>query len=558
MPDIQHRPKHGPLAVRSYRLTLILLQWPAMLLVLLLQRAPVLRAVLNVDLGASNRIVQILQGALVAALAAGEVHAQTGATAVSPARGEEGNPGRGTVGEPFQGAVAIIGAPLTAASYRVTGELPPGLQVEGLNNEIFNGIAVPITGTPTEAGEYTIFLRAWNMPNLQGDGGQTEFDFSIIIEPRETVGGPEILASPNSADLAAGAPAMFSVNATGEGDLSYQWYRFRSGESDPAPIAGATAATLGMAAVQAADMGFYFARVTSGETSIDSEVAILTLRGGTSRLANLSTRGSVPANGKLIPGFVIDGTGTKEIMVRAAGPLLRGFGVSAAMEDPGLALVSTAVGEARLENDDWETASNLADLVLASAAVGALPFDPGSKDAAILTSVPLRAQGGSKGYTVEVSATDGAAGIALAEVYDGQVGEGASRLTNVSARGVSGTGEEALIPGFVISGTGAKTMLIRVVGPTLADFGVLGTMVDPRLEVIPGGQAFVIAANDDWGGSAELAAAFAATGAFVFAGEDSRDAAVLVRLPPGAYTVRPTGANSGTGEILVEAYEVID
>ena len=529
-----------------------------MLLVLLLQRVPVLRVIMNADTGAPSRIVQILQGVMVAALAAGEIHAQTGATAISPARGEEGNPGRGTVGEQFQGAVAIVGAPVTAASYRVTGELPPGLQIEGLNNEIFNGVAVPITGTPTEAGEFTIFLRAWNMPNLQGEGGQTEFDFSIIIEPREITAAPVILTSPSSLDLPVGAAAMFSVSATGEGDLSYQWYRFRSGEAAPAPIASATSATLGLAAVQRADMGFYFARVSSDAASVDSQVAILSLRGGTSRLANLSTRGSVPANGKLIPGFVIDGTGTKEIVVRAAGPLLRGFGVSAAMEDPSLALVSTAVGEARLENDDWEAASNLADLVLTSAAVGALPFDTGSKDAAVLTSVPLRTQGGSKGYTVEVSATDGAAGIALAEVYDGQVGEDASRLTNVSARGFSGTGEEALIPGFVISGTGAKTMLIRVVGPTLADFGVPGTMADPRLEVIPGGQAFVIAANDDWGGTAELEAAFATTGAFAFAEEGSLDAAVLVRLPPGAYTVRPTGANDGTGEILVEAYEVID
>ena len=101
-------------------------------------------------------------------------------------------------------------------------------------------------------------------------------------------------------------------------------------------------------------------------------------------------------------------------------------------------------------------------------------------------------------------------------------------------------------------------MLIRVVGPTLGNFGVSGTMVDPRLEVIPGGQTFVVANNDNWGGTAALKAAFATTGAFSFADDGSLDAVVVVRLPPGPYTVRPSGANDGTGVILVEAYEVID
>ena len=101
-------------------------------------------------------------------------------------------------------------------------------------------------------------------------------------------------------------------------------------------------------------------------------------------------------------------------------------------------------------------------------------------------------------------------------------------------------------------------MLIRVVGPTLDGFGVPDTMIDPRLEVIPGGQTFVIASNDNWGGTPALKTAFQTTGAFAFDDDTSLDAAVVVRLPPGAYTVRPAGANAGTGVILVEAYEVLE
>lgn len=101
-------------------------------------------------------------------------------------------------------------------------------------------------------------------------------------------------------------------------------------------------------------------------------------------------------------------------------------------------------------------------------------------------------------------------------------------------------------------------MLIRVGGPLLASFGLPNTMTDPRLEVIPSGQTFVVADNDNWGGTAALKAAFQTTGAFPFENDATLDAAVVVRLPPGGYTVRVTGANDGVGEVIVEAYEVLD
>ena len=101
-------------------------------------------------------------------------------------------------------------------------------------------------------------------------------------------------------------------------------------------------------------------------------------------------------------------------------------------------------------------------------------------------------------------------------------------------------------------------MLIRVVGPSLENFDVTGTMTDPKLSLIPAGQTNAIATNDNWGGKAALKAAFATTGAFELDSDASADAVILVRLPPGAYTVKPEGADGGTGTILVEAYEVIE
>src|SRR5690606_25246043 len=117
-------------------------------------------------------------------------------------------------------------------------------------------------------------------------------------------------------------------------------------------------------------------------------------------------------------------------------------------------------------------------------------------------------------------------------------------------------GAGALTPGFVINGSGSKRVLIRVIGPTLASFGVTGTMTDPKLEVLPLNQSIVIAENDNWGGATELQNAFAASGAFSLSSAGSKDAAIVVTLAPGGYTVRVSGADGGTGEVLVEAYDL--
>lgn len=64
-----------------------------------------------------------------------------------------------------------------------------------------------------------------------------------------------------------------------------------------------------------------------------------------------------------------------------------------------------------------------------------------------------------------------------------------------------------------------------------------------------------VAENSAWGGRAELATAFGQVGAFPLAA-DSKDAALLMTLLPGAYTAQVTGAVAMTGVALVEIYEV--
>jgi len=126
------------------------------------------------------------------------------------------------------------------------------------------------------------------------------------------------------------------------------------------------------------------------------------------------------------------------------------------------------------------------------------------------------------------------------------------RLVNLSSRNRVGSGARALITGFVISGTQPKRVLIRAAGPALGAFGVGTALRNPRLQLFRNGQ--LVDENDDWRQAAnatDVASTSARIGAFPFA-TDSRDAAMLVTLPAGAYTalvIDDTGEGVGLAEI---------
>jgi hypothetical protein len=126
-------------------------------------------------------------------------------------------------------------------------------------------------------------------------------------------------------------------------------------------------------------------------------------------------------------------------------------------------------------------------------------------------------------------------------------------LVNMANRARIGGGEDVSVTGFVVGGTQPKAVLVRVAGPSLAAFGVTGPIANPQLSVVSGGQ--VIATNDDWGNKPEIQQAWVKNGAFPFA-PNSTDAAVIVVLNPGPYSVVASGVNNSTGVALTEIYEV--
>ena len=123
-------------------------------------------------------------------------------------------------------------------------------------------------------------------------------------------------------------------------------------------------------------------------------------------------------------------------------------------------------------------------------------------------------------------------------------------LINLSVRATLAAGQPA-IQGFVVSGSSPRRVLVRVIGPSLAQFGVTNPMANPALTIFKG--ANQIGANSGWGGAPSLAAVFSAVGAFALPAA-SRDCAVVLTLEPGNYTVQARG--EAGGEVLLEVYLV--
>lgn len=373
------------------------------------------------------------------------------------------------------------------------------------------------------------------------NGAILAFDFA------DTAPAPAIEAPPTAQMAIPGGSAQFSVRARNTGGAVYQWLK------DGQPIAGANGPIHTVRAATTASLGRYSVVVTSATGTVTSAAADLSFARPeqAGRLVNLSLLTALTEPGdNFTMGAVVGGTGTtgtKPLLVRAVGPALGAFGVGNPLGDPALEFFA---GTSRIgDNDNWGGDAALRN---AFAAVGAFPFaDPVSRDAAIYNATVAAGNN-----SIKVTGVAGAMGAVLAELYDATPATSFTaatpRLINVSVLKHLGTG---VTVGFVVGGNTMRSVLIRAIGPSLGapPFSVPGVVADPQLAVFSG--AAQIAANDNWGGTGALTAAFGQLGAFSLP-PGSRDAALLADLPPGAYTVRVSGIGGTTGMALIEVYEV--
>jgi hypothetical protein len=139
-------------------------------------------------------------------------------------------------------------------------------------------------------------------------------------------------------------------------------------------------------------------------------------------------------------------------------------------------------------------------------------------------------------------------GVGIVEVIE--IDKSYDPLTAISTRGSVLTNDDVMIAGFVIEGTAPQTVVVRARGPSLTAAGVAGALSNPILQLVRSSDQMVIATNDDWG-TAPNAAEISSSG---FAPSHALESAILVTLPPGAYTAIVNGSGGSTGIGIVEVY----
>jgi hypothetical protein len=241
------------------------------------------------------------------------------------------------------------------------------------------------------------------------------------------------------------------------------------------------------------------------------------------------------------------------VILRAIGPELEQYGIPNFLADPTLELHNGS-GTLIASNDDWQ--NTIIGGIITSDQVqdiedsGHAPQDP--LESAIIADLP------PGNYTAIVRGFNNTTGVALVEAYD-LMPSLHSTLGNVSTRSFVQTGQDVMIGGFIVQGTQRKNVIIRAIGPELAQHGVPDFLADPTLELYNQNGA-LIASNNNWqqtiiGGiiTQNQVQAIQNSG---HAPTSASESAIIANLPPGNYTAIVRGVNNTTGVALVEVYDL--
>jgi len=271
-------------------------------------------------------------------------------------------------------------------------------------------------------------------------------------------------------------------------------------------------------------------------------------------LGNISTRGFVQTGDNvMIGGFIVQGTGAKRVIIRAIGPELTQHGITNPLANPTLEL-HDGTGALIGSNDDWQT--TIIGGIITSSQLTDIQNSGHAPTAASESAIIANLQPGN--YTAIVRGVNNTTGVGLVEVYDLSPGT-TSLLGNISTRGFVQTGDNVMIGGFIVQGTGAKRVIIRAIGPELTQHGITNPLADPTLE-LHNATGALIGFNDNWqttilGGviTSDQVSDIQNSGHVPTAASES---AIIANLTPGNYTAIVRGVNNTTGVGLVEVYDL--
>lgn len=293
-----------------------------------------------------------------------------------------------------------------------------------------------------------------------------------------------------------------------------------------------------------ADRNFFvtLSNPSRGTLGRSMATAVITHPDLSTKLFNISTRAPVQTgDGVMIAGFIIQGESPKKLALRGIGPSLMARGVPNAIDDPAVTLMDSNGAQIAF-NDDYQTNSTDDQETLEENELS--PQD--SRESAIVATV---APGN---YTAILRGKTN--GVALVEAYDIS-STATSRLVNISTRSKVERGDNgAMIAGFIIAapsnlpGT-AQRVVIRALGPSLEEAGVMDALQDPTLEIYRGSQK--ILENDDWESDQEEELSQSGV-----APQNNQEAAIITSLEPGSYTAVLRGKGDTTGVALAEVYQL--
>ena len=266
-----------------------------------------------------------------------------------------------------------------------------------------------------------------------------------------------------------------------------------------------------------------------------------------SKLANISTRLRVEGGDNVpIAGFIVTGTASKRVIVRALGPSLNVGGVPVAGRVPDTTLELIGPGGQIALNDNWRIGGQEAEIIAST-----VP-PPNDLESAIIATLPASA--GGIAYTAVVRGAAGATGVGQVEVYD-LANAVDAQLANISTRGLVQTGDDVMIGGIIILGPNPRRVIVRAIGPSLNVGGVplAGRLADTTLE-IKDANGMSEGMNDDWRTGGQEAEIIATT----VPPPNDLESAIVVTLPSSAggtgHTAIVRGKNNTTGVGLIEVF----